>query len=123
MLMIIFYDANCPLCTKEMRLLKEADKHNKIALEDINTDDFEQRFNHIKRQDALAFLHAQQDNGEMIYGLDVTFAAWQTVGRHSWLKLLQLPGIRFIADLGYRLFAKYRRQITRIFCQSSCGIK
>lgn len=88
--MIIFYDANCPLCTKEMRLLKEADKHNKIALEDINTDDFEQRFNHIKRQDALAFLHGQQDNGEMIYGLDVTFAAWQTVGRHKWLKVLQL---------------------------------
>ena len=121
--MIIFYDGNCPLCVKEMNSLKRADTHNKIILEDINKDDFEQRFSYIKRKNAMAFLHGQRDNGEMIYGLDVTFAAWQTVGRHSWLKLLQLPGIRFIADLGYRLFAKYRRQITRICCQSSCGIK
>lgn len=123
MLMIIFYDANCPLCTKEMRLLKEADKHNKIALEDINTDDFEQRFNHIKCQDALAFLHGQQDNGEMIYGLDVTFAAWQTVGRHKWLKVLQLPGIRFFAAQGYKVFAKYRTTIAHSLCKSACGIK
>ena len=96
--MIIFYDASCPLCAKEMRLLKKADKHNKIVLEDINASDFEQRFSYLKRQDTRAFLHGQTDEGEMIYGLDVTFAAWQTVGRHSWLKILQLPGIRFIAD-------------------------
>ncbi|MEH6394265.1 thiol-disulfide oxidoreductase DCC family protein [Pseudoalteromonas sp.] len=121
--MIIFYDANCPLCAKEMRLLKKADKHNKIALEDINAGDFEQRFNHIKRQDALAFLHGQQDNGEMIYGLDVTFAAWQTVGRHKWLRVLQLPGIRFLADQGYKVFAKYRTTIAGSLCKSACGIK
>ena len=40
--MIIFYDGNCPLCAKEMQSLKRADKENKITLEDINKDDFEQ---------------------------------------------------------------------------------
>lgn len=121
--MIIFYDGNCPLCAKEMQLLKRADIYNKIKLEDINNNDFEQRYSYIKRQDAMAFLHGQRDTGEMIYGLDVTFAAWQTVDRHSWLKILQLPILRFGADIGYWLFAKYRKQITRFFCKSSCGIK
>lgn len=121
--MIIFYDGNCPLCAKEMRLLKEADIHSKITLEDINANDFEQRFNYIKHEDALAFLHGQQDNGEMIYGLDVTFAAWQTVGRHKWLTILQLPGIRFMADQIYKVFAKYRSPIARLTCKSTCGIK
>ena len=107
-----------PAASEPFRRFLRADK----KLRD-DKDDFEQRFSYIKRKNAMAFLHGQRDNGEMIYGLDVTFAAWQTVGRHSWLKLLQLPVIRFIADLGYRLFAKYRRQITRIFCQSSCKIK
>eukprot|EP00389_Voromonas_pontica_P015465 GDKH01024116.1.p1 GENE.GDKH01024116.1~~GDKH01024116.1.p1 ORF type:complete len:61 (+),score=13.54 GDKH01024116.1:103-285(+) len=41
--MIIFYDGNCPLCVKEMDSLKRADTHNKIILEDINKDDFEQQ--------------------------------------------------------------------------------
>ncbi|WP_140394327.1 thiol-disulfide oxidoreductase DCC family protein [Pseudoalteromonas sp. A601] len=121
--MIIFYDGNCPLCAKEMRSLKRADVHNKIKLEDINKDDFESRYSYIKRKDAMAFLHGQRDNGEMLYGLDVTFAAWQSVGRHTWLKLLQLPIIRFCADVGYWLFAKYRKQVTTLFCTTRCGIK
>lgn len=121
--MIIFYDGKCPLCSKEMQQLKHADTRNQIVLEDINKDDFEDRYNYIKRQDAQAFLHGQSDSGEMLYGLDVTFAAWKAVGRHSWLKILQLPVIRFFADLGYWVFAKYRLQISSVLCKSSCGIK
>jgi len=121
--MIVFYDASCPLCAKEMQLLKAADKHNKIVLEDINAANFEQRFSHLTRQATMAFLHGQQDNGEMIYGLDVTIAAWQIVGRHKWLKLLQLPGIHYLARQSYKVFAKYRKPIARLMCKSSCGVK
>jgi predicted DCC family thiol-disulfide oxidoreductase YuxK len=121
--MIIFYDGNCPLCAKEMQSLKRADEENKITLEDINKEDFEHRFSNIKRADAMGYLHGQLDNGEMIYGLDVTFAAWQTVGKHAWLKIFQLPIIRSLADVGYWLFAKYRLQITSVVCSSNCRIK
>lgn len=107
--MIIFYDGDCPLCNTKMQQLKQADTHNLITLEDINAADFETRFSYIKRADALAFLHGKRNNGEMIYGLDVTFAAWEIVGKHSWLKIFKLPGIRFIADLAYWVFAKYRK--------------
>ena len=121
--MIIFYDGNCPLCAKEMQSLKRADKENKITLEDINKEDFEHRFSNIKRVDAMGYLHGQLDNGKMIYGLDVTFTAWQTVGKHAWLKIFQLPIIRSLADAGYWLFAKYRLQITAVVCKSNCRIK
>lgn len=115
--MIIFYDGNCPLCNTEMQQLKQADTHNLITLEDINASDFETRFSYIKRQDALNFLHGKRASGEMIYGLDVTFAAWEIVGKHSWLKIVKLPGIRFIADIAYWLFAKYRRPISDYYAR------
>ncbi|MBQ4833385.1 DUF393 domain-containing protein [Pseudoalteromonas sp. MMG010] len=121
--MIVFYDGNCPLCSTEMRKLKQADYNNNIVLEDINAPDFEQRFNYIKREDALRFLHGQTNEGEMLYGLDVTIKAWATVGKHKWLNILKLPLINIFADIGYWLFAKYRQPIVGIFCRSSCGLK
>jgi len=122
--MIVFYDASCPLCSTEMQQLKQADKHDQISLEDINTAGFEARFTHIKREDARAFLHGQKNSGEMLYGLDVTFTAWDLVGKHTWLKVFKLPGIRFIADLAYWLFAKYRMPISacyaKLISRSAC---
>jgi len=115
--MIVFYDANCPLCSTEMLKLKQADMHNQISLEDINATDFETRFKYIKREEARSYLHGQQSSGEMLYGLDVTFAAWDLVGKHSWLKVFKLPGIRFIADLAYWLFAKYRMPISACYAK------
>lgn len=128
-MMIIFYDASCPLCNAEMQQLKKADINQKIALEDINAADFDIRFPHIDKNRAMNILHAQDDAGEMIYGLDVTYAAWKTVGKHRWLKILRLPVIRLFADLGYTLFAKYRQPISRVLmpntvCESDrCSIK
>lgn len=127
--MIIFYDAGCPLCNAEMQQLKKADIQQKIALEDLNAADFDVRFPHIDKDRAMAILHAQTDAGEMIYGLDVTYAAWKTVGKHRWLKILRLPVIRIFADFGYTFFAKYRQPISRFLmpntvCEGdSCNIK
>lgn len=110
--MIIFYDALCPLCTAEMQYLQKADTQQQIILEDLNAQDFNMRFPQIDKEKAMSLLHAQTDTGEMLYGLDVTYQAWKTVGKHRWLKILRLPGIRFFADAGYTFFAKYRQPIS-----------
>jgi predicted DCC family thiol-disulfide oxidoreductase YuxK len=121
--MIIFYDGNCPLCAKEMHKLKIADINNKITLENIHDAHFEQRFRHIKRSEAEAFLHGQTDSGAMIYGLDVTLTAWNSVGQHRWLNILKLPLINTFANMAYWVFAKYRKQIAKVLCKTQCKIK
>ena len=112
--MIIFYDANCPLCNAEMKQLKKVDFEHRIVLEDLNATDFNVRFPSIDKSRAMKILHAQTEAGNMIYGLDVTYIAWKTVGKHRWLKILRLPIIRIVADLGYNFFAKYRQPISRL---------
>jgi predicted DCC family thiol-disulfide oxidoreductase YuxK len=126
--MIIFYDASCPLCNSEMQQLKKADVEHKIVLEDLNATDFNARFPYVDKNRAMEILHAQLATGEMIYGLDVTYASWKTVGKHKWLIILRLPVIRIFADLGYTFFAKYRQPISRFLmaCTSkddSCDIQ
>jgi predicted DCC family thiol-disulfide oxidoreductase YuxK len=127
--MIIFYDANCPLCNTEMQHLKQADPLQQIVLEDLNAADFSVRFPLINKEKAMALLHAQIPSGEMIYGLDVTYQAWKTVGKHRWLIILRLPVIRIFADLAYTFFAKHRQSISRFLmpntaCNNNqCGIK
>lgn len=111
----IFYDGQCPLCVREMKQLKRLDQHNQIAFEDILADDFRERFPQIPVPEANRILHGINEHGEMLYGLDVTHAAWSLVGR-GWLTApLRWPLIRWVADKIYLYFARNRYTISKIF--------
>ena len=73
--LILFYDGSCPLCTKEILLLKKYDKNREIQFEDITLDNFSERFTHINLAKADAIIHGQLPDGEVITGMDVTFLA------------------------------------------------
>ena len=115
MQLTIFYDGNCPLCSKEINLLRAYDSKNRLSFEDINAVDFIQRYPYIDMLYANRILHGQLSNGEMIYGLDVTCLAWKTVGKHRWLSILRWPVIRPLADLAYAFFARHRNRISSFF--------
>ena len=116
--LIIFYDGGCPLCVSEMRHLSKLDTESVISLENIHADDFSERFPHIDQQRADQILHGQLANGEAIYALDVTYAAWSLVGKRHWVALLRWPIIKQIADYSYLFFAKYRSTISRLLTGS-----
>ncbi|WP_432452094.1 MULTISPECIES: thiol-disulfide oxidoreductase DCC family protein [unclassified Agarivorans] len=110
----IFYDAQCPLCAAEMRQLKSFDTHQLIELQDINQTNFKQRFPHINRRKAANILHAENAQGELLLGLDVTAKAWGLVQQKPWIQWLRKPIIRCVADRGYLLFAKHRYRISAL---------
>lgn len=120
--MIVFYDGNCPLCMKEMDALKSADKANKLDLVNIHSLRFEQDFPEISKQAAMTKLHAYDNQGQLLLGLDVTVGVWRTVGKHRWLGLLRLPGVKFIADKSYLFFAAHRMKISNLLMPNQCGI-
>ncbi|WP_275069748.1 thiol-disulfide oxidoreductase DCC family protein [Pseudidiomarina insulisalsae] len=112
----LFYDGGCPLCVREMRHLKALDqaRGQNLAFENIWASDFSQRFPHVDIAEANRILHAQTADGTMLYGLDVTHAAWSAVGR-GWLTApLRWPLLRWLADHGYLGFARYRNRISKL---------
>ena len=117
----IFYDGGCPLCAAEMRHLYSLDRASKISYEDIYAADFSARFPQIDQQAADRLLHGQLADGQLIYGLDVTYQAWVLVGKRKWVAILRWPIIKPIADLTYLFFAKHRSRISKLLTgQSRC---
>ena len=108
----IFYDSKCPLCVAEMRQLGDLDSYRRLMMVDIHEPEFDRVYPDIDRQAADRILHARFSDGELIYGLDVTYQAWQAVGKKPWLAILRMRGIRFFADIAYRAFARHRYTIS-----------
>lgn len=111
-MLTIFYDDHCPLCAAEMRTLQSLDTNNRLHLENIHANDFAEKYPHINPVEADRLLHGQLTDGKIIKGLDVTCLAWKLVGKHQWMQALRWPVIRVFADIGYRVFARYRHQIS-----------
>ncbi|MDG2855625.1 DUF393 domain-containing protein, partial [Vibrio parahaemolyticus] len=74
--LIIFYDGTCPLCAKEMKALKQRDAKQQIKTVDIYSDAFSD-YPQIDPEQANTILHALNEKGELLLGLDVTHRAWQ----------------------------------------------
>ncbi len=107
----IFYDGTCPLCAKEMRALEKKDTHKQIRTVDIYSDTFS-GYPQIDPTKANTILHALDHNDKLLLGLDVTYRAWQLVGR-GWLYApLRWPLIRLVADWLYLRFANNRYRIS-----------
>ena len=119
MILTIFYDSYCPLCSAEIAQLKAYDSKHQLSFEDINAMDFLQRYPYIDQVKANKILHGQLSNGDMIYGLDVTCMAWTAVGKHRWLAILRWPGIRWISDRAYLFFARHRNTIASLLMKKS----
>ncbi|MCG3863783.1 MULTISPECIES: DUF393 domain-containing protein [unclassified Photobacterium] len=130
--MIIFYDGSCPLCIAEMKQLRQLNEHHKkLQFEDILVPDFNQRFPDISKEKASSILHGllttqTGDEQQLLLGLDVTYKAWNLVGKKKWLKILRLPVIRIVADKAYLFFARNRYRISYLLTGksrcSSCSI-
>ena len=114
----IFYDGTCPLCAKEMNALKQQDKNNAIKTIDIYSEDFSE-YPSIDPKAANTVLHALNQDGELILGLDVTYLAWKLVGK-GWLYApLRWPVIKVLADWVYLHFAKNRYRVSYLLTGSS----
>ncbi|CAH9050703.1 hypothetical protein PSECIP111951_00245 [Pseudoalteromonas holothuriae] len=119
--MKIFYDSHCPLCVAEMNKLKLHDKNNQIALVDLHEENFSLNNPNIDKERALTILHLQDSQGKIWLGLDATYQAWKTVGKHRWLKLIRIVPIRWLADGCYMLFANNRMVVSRLLMPNQCN--
>ncbi|MEM1110628.1 MAG: DUF393 domain-containing protein [Pseudomonadota bacterium] len=100
----LYYDGACPLCTREMDKLGPMAEG--LTLTDVHT--LPESEEGPSRRELLENLHYQSPDGELLVGLEANVAAWQHT-RHAWAwRLLLLPVIRQFAEIGYRLWARWR---------------
>ena len=103
----LYYDASCPLCSKEIKYLKSLQQGD-LYCADIHTELPEALAT--QKEAMLRILHLYKKDGKCMQGLNATVEAWSHTGYGWAFRFLRWPMIRPIADKVYSMWAKKRYQ-------------
>lgn len=109
----LLFDGECPLCAREVAMLRRLDRaRGRIAFADIAAPGFDA--GRYGRSDAelMARIHGVLGDGRVVEGLEVFRRAYAAVGLGWALAWTDWPGLRRVADAGYRWFARNRLRLT-----------
>jgi predicted DCC family thiol-disulfide oxidoreductase YuxK len=118
----VFFDGECPLCMREIRLLRWMDRRQRIRFTDISTEDFSPEKFERSMQDFMDEIHGRLPDGQWITGVEVFRRLYAAVGLGALVALTKVPGISHGLEAGYQVFAKNRLRLTGRCDTSSCNV-
>lgn len=118
----VFYDGDCPLCIREINMLRNMDKHHRIKFTDISSPEFNITCVNLTMQMLMDRIHGRLPDGTLIEGVEVFRQLYSAVGFTWIVKLTRIPGISHFLDWGYRIFAKNRLKWTGRCADGSCKV-
>lgn len=111
----LLYDSECPFCKLEVDWLRRRAQGHRLGAIDIAADGFEAAQFGLSERDVHARLHGVRPDGTVVEGMTAIRAAWSAVGLGWVMAPTGWPVLRWFADLGYVVFAKYRVPLGRLF--------
>ena len=99
-----------------------------MVMVDISEDAFDPAQYGKTLQDFMARMHVQDSDGFFFMGVDAFPAIWRALPGSFFRFLaffLMLPGIHFLAEIAYAIFARYRKTMfpPKQKCESGqCGL-
>jgi predicted DCC family thiol-disulfide oxidoreductase YuxK len=118
----VFYDGDCPLCMREIRMLMRRDKNGRIVFTDIAADGFDPDSVGVDRDSLMRRIHGRLPDGRLIEGVEVFRRLYSAIGFGPLVLLSRLPGISQVLDLAYHLFASNRLRLTGRCTTEACPI-
>lgn len=108
----VFYDGDCPLCRREINMLRGWDKHDRIVFTDIAADGFDPAPLGVDFDTLMAEIHGRLPDGRLIRGVEVFRRLYAATGWGPLVAASRWPGLRQLLDASYRFFARYRLRLT-----------
>lgn len=118
----VFYDGDCPLCMKEIRMLQRLDRRQNIRFTDIMAQDFDAAEVGVSFPSLVRFIHGRLPSGELVQGVEVFRQLYAAVGFGPLVALTRLPGVKQLLDFGYEKFAANRLRLTGRCEADVCGL-
>lgn len=119
----VFFDGDCPLCMREVQLLRKLDKDTRrIRFTDIQAADFSAESVGLTFGDLMRRIHGRLPSGELIEGAEVFRRLYAAVGFRRAVAVSRWPGISQLLDVGYTLFAKNRLRLTGRCSSDVCDV-
>lgn len=108
----VFFDGDCPLCLKEINMIRRMDHQQKILFTDIAAPQFDINACGKTMRQLMEEIHARLPDGTWVTGVDVFRLLYSAIG-FGWLVVpTRLPGVSHFLDLTYRVFARNRLKLT-----------
>ena len=110
--LIVWYDGACPLCLREIALMRRLDKRRAINFVDVAPSD---AVCPIDRTLLLARFHAQEAGGPVLSGAAAFAAMWRAIPVLRPLGLIARNGVVLaLLERTYVLFLKIRPRLQRL---------
>lgn len=119
----VFFDGECPLCLREINMLKRLDKKQRIEFTDISLPSFNANAVGIPWPTLMDRIHGRLADGTIIEGVEVFRQLYSAVGMSPIVALTRLPGIAQALNVGYKLFAKNRLKFTGRCVDGVCPVQ
>jgi predicted DCC family thiol-disulfide oxidoreductase YuxK len=117
----VFYDGECPLCVREIDMLRRRDRRHRIRFTDIATDGFDAGAVGVSPEALMARLHGRLPDGTIIDGVEVFRRLYAAVGFEHAVRISRLPGVAPLLDAAYGAFAKRRLWLTGRCAEGMCA--
>ncbi|MEL7445601.1 MAG: DUF393 domain-containing protein [Pseudomonadota bacterium] len=109
----VWFDGECPLCLREIALMRRLDTGQNIEFVDASGDGDPSC--PIDQAQLLARFHAEED-GEVVSGAAAFAAMWRAIPRLRALGLIaRNPLVLALLERAYRMFLRFRPRIQRLF--------
>jgi predicted DCC family thiol-disulfide oxidoreductase YuxK len=109
----MLFDGQCPLCSREVSMLRKRNDRGLIAFEDIAEPGFDPTKYGLTMKQVVGSMHAVCPDGSVINGVDVFAAVYDAVGWKIPAGLIRWRVTRPLMKLGYRVFAALRPKLSR----------
>jgi len=112
----VFYDAQCPLCKKEIDMVRWMDTRDRLILTDIADEQFDPQSVGKPLDTLMREIHGRHPNGRWVIGVEVFREIYGRVGFQSLASVSKWPVISSLLDLGYACFAwpRYKLAVRRM---------
>jgi predicted DCC family thiol-disulfide oxidoreductase YuxK len=117
----VFFDGECPLCMREIGLLRKLDKASRIRFTDIQAVDFDPASTGLGFSQLMQRIHGRLPGGEPIEGIEVFRRLYAAVGFRRSVAVSRWPGVSQLLELVYSLFAKNRLRLTGRCAEDVCA--
>lgn len=118
----VFYDGECPLCLREIKMLLWMDRKRRIRFTDIAKSSFDPADFGKSMQEFMDEIQGRLSDGTWIVGVEVFRRLYAAVGFGPLVWVSRIPGITHALDFGYRVFAKNRLRLTGRCRAGKCQI-
>lgn len=108
----LLYDGDCPLCSREVAMLRRLDRRSRIRFDDVAAPAFDAARYGLDAHGVMAGIHAVLHDGRVIEGMEVFRRAYAAAGLGWLLAPSRWPGVGRLFGAAYRSFARNRLRWT-----------